>query len=84
MIPLSRKTAKRLVKTFLLEENAIVNEPFIITKDTIIKFYQRSPIVPHDISLISITPHMHLLGKNFKAFAITPDGDLVNLIQINN
>ena len=79
-----KKTAKRLVKTFILEENAIVNEPFIITKDTIIKFYQRSPVIPYDISLVSITPHMHLLGKNFKSFAITPEGDLINLIQINN
>jgi Copper type II ascorbate-dependent monooxygenase, C-terminal domain len=26
---------------------------------------------------------MHLLGQNFKAFAITPDGDLINLIQIS-
>lgn len=84
LIYLSKKTAKRLVKTFILEENAIVNEPFLIAKDTIIKFYQRSPIIPHDISLLSITPHMHLLGKNFKAFAITPDGDLINLIQINS
>ncbi len=84
LIYLSKKTAKRLVKTFILEENAIVNEPFIINKDTIIKFYQRSPIIPYDISLVSITPHMHLLGKNFKSFAITPEGDLINLIQINN
>ncbi len=84
LIYLSKKTAKRLVKTFILEENSIVNEPFFITKDTIIKFYQRSPVIPHDISLISITPHMHLLGKNFKAYAITPDGDLINLIKIDN
>ncbi len=27
---------------------------------------------------------MYLLGKNFKAFAITPDGDLINLIQKNS
>lgn len=84
LIYLSKKPAKRLVKTFILEENAVVNEPFLIPKDTIIKFYQRSPIIPQNISLISITPHMHLLGKNFKAFAITPEGDLINLIQINN
>ena len=84
LIYLSKKPVKRLVKTFILEENAVVNEPFIIPKDTVIKFYQRSPILPQDISLISITPHMHLLGKNFKAFAITPDGDLINLIKIDN
>ena len=84
LIYLSKKAAKRVVKTFIMEENAIVNEPFVIQPDTIIKFYQRSALIPRDISLISITPHMHLLGKNFKAFAITPDGDLINLIKIDN
>ncbi len=82
LIYLSKTPPKRLVKTFILEENSVTNEPFFIAKDTVIKFYQRSPTIPIDLSLISITPHMHLLGQNFKAFAITPDGDLINLIQI--
>ncbi|MBL7814622.1 MAG: hypothetical protein JNL70_06420 [Saprospiraceae bacterium] len=84
LIYLSKQPAKRLVKTFILEENSVVNEPFMIPKDSVIKFYQRSPVIPYDISLISITPHMHLLGKNFKAYAITPEGDLINLIKIDS
>ena len=84
LLYLSKTPPKRLVKTFILEENSVVNQPFYIEKDTVIKFYQRSPIIPVDISLISVTPHMHLLGKNFKAYAITPDGDLINLISIPN
>jgi hypothetical protein len=35
-----------------------------------------------DISLISIMPHMHLLGKRFKAFAVSPDGELIPLVNI--
>ncbi|WP_229239305.1 monooxygenase [Emticicia agri] len=27
---------------------------------------------------------MHLIGKNFRAFAITPAGDVVNLVKIDN
>lgn len=84
LLYLSKTPPKRWVKTFILEENSVVNQPFYIPKDTVIKFYQRSPIIPIDISLISVTPHMHLLGRNFKAFAITPDGDLINLIHIPN
>jgi hypothetical protein len=84
LLYLSKTPPKRWVKTFTLEENSVVNEPFEIPKDTVIKFYMRSPVLPQDISLISITPHMHLLGRNFKAYAITPDGDLVNLISIHN
>lgn len=82
LLYLSKTPPKRLVKTFILEENSVVNQPFFIPKDTLIRFYQRSPVIPIDISLISITPHMHLLGKNFKSYAITPDGDLINLINI--
>jgi hypothetical protein len=84
LIYLSKTPPKRLVKTITLEENMVTNQPFYIPKDTVIKFFMRSPIIPYDISLISITPHAHLLGKNFKAFAITPDGDLVDLIKISN
>ena len=82
LIYLSKTPPKRLIKTFILDENAVSNQPFAIPKDTVIKFYVRSPLIPKDLTLVSITPHMHLLGKNFKAFAITPDGDLINLIGI--
>lgn len=36
-----------------------------------------------DISLYSIYPHMHVLGKNMVAYAITPNNDTINLIRIN-
>lgn len=42
----------------------------------------RSPVLPVDLSLLSVLPHMHLLGKSFKSFAITPDGDMIPLIHI--
>jgi hypothetical protein len=37
-----------------------------------------------DISLLTVNPHMHLLGKKFLAYAIKPDGDTIPLIRINN
>jgi Copper type II ascorbate-dependent monooxygenase, C-terminal domain len=37
-----------------------------------------------DISLISIQPHMHLLGKSVKIYAVTPLNDTVPLIKIND
>ncbi len=36
-----------------------------------------------DISIVSVNPHMHLLGKTFLAFAIQPNGDTIRLIRIN-
>ncbi len=40
--------------------------------------------VPFDLSIINVLPHMHVLGKSFKAFAITPTGDVIPLISIPN
>ena len=37
-----------------------------------------------DISILTINPHMHLLGKSFKAYAISSENDTTPLIKINN
>jgi hypothetical protein len=41
-------------------------------------------IIPNDISLVTINPHMHLLGKSFKAYVVIPKGDTIPLIHIPN
>ena len=38
--------------------------------------------VPEDISILTLNPHMHMLGKTFKAYALPPDGDTIRLISI--
>jgi hypothetical protein len=38
--------------------------------------------IRQDISLVTINPHMHLLGKSFLAYAVKPDGDTIPLIRI--
>ena len=38
--------------------------------------------VPVPITLYSVMPHMHLLGKSMRAVAILPDGKTVQLVQI--
>jgi hypothetical protein len=37
-----------------------------------------------DISLLTVNPHMHLLGKSFTAYAIKPGGDTLPLVRIKN
>jgi mono/diheme cytochrome c family protein len=37
---------------------------------------------PVDVDVIGISPHMHLLGRDMKVTATTPDGKLVPLIHI--
>jgi hypothetical protein len=38
--------------------------------------------IQQDISIITINPHMHLLGKSFWGFATDPQGDTIPLIRI--
>lgn len=57
--------------------------PLVIPPDTIMTFVMRGKIL-HDISLLTINPHMHLLGKSFIAYALKPDGDTIPLIRIRN
>ena len=41
-------------------------------------------MITQDISLLTINPHMHLLGKSFLAYAITLNNDTIPLIKIDN
>lgn len=36
----------------------------------------------NDVSVLNINPHMHRLGKYFNAYAITPSGDTIKLVEI--
>ena len=40
-------------------------------------------MITQDISLLTINPHMHLLGKSFLAYAITLNNDTIPLIKID-
>jgi len=52
-----------------------------IPPDSILKVQSRYR-TPEDISVLTINPHMHLLGVDFKAFAVTMEGDTIPLIRI--
>jgi hypothetical protein len=57
--------------------------PLIIPPDTVMSF-TTSMSVPKDISVLTVNPHLHLLGKHFLAYAVTPRGDTIPLIRIND
>ncbi|KQS41957.1 calcium-binding protein [Pedobacter sp. Leaf194] len=54
---------------------------FFIPADSIRKF-ELKITTPQDQSLLYIWPHMHYLGKVFKAYAVTPARDTVKLVSI--
>lgn len=53
----------------------------VVPPDTVMTF-RTSLRVPADISVLSINPHLHLLGKSFLAYALPPAGDTIPLIRI--
>lgn len=55
--------------------------PLAIPPNEIKTFYTRT-VAPMDMSILTINPHMHLLGKTFWAYALTPQGDTIPLIRI--
>ena len=80
----AKKPVQREVFSVTIEEDAISNPPFFLKANTKPIYYARLGPIPYDISLIAVLPHMHYLGKSIKAFAVTPDGDAVNLIKIDD
>lgn len=41
-------------------------------------------LLKKDISVLTINPHMHLLGERFLAYAVAPEGDTIPLVRIND
>ncbi len=58
-------------------------EPALVVSANEIKTFHTQWTTPRDLSVLSVNPHMHLLGKNFLAYALTPQNDTIRLIKIN-
>ena len=56
--------------------------PDLIIQPNTIKHVYSKYNIPEDISILTVNPHMHLLGKSFKAYAVKPGGDTIRLISI--
>lgn len=58
-------------------------EPELVIQPNQVQTFHTKATIQKDISLLSVNPHMHLLGKSFLAYAIKPNKDTINLIKIN-
>lgn len=59
----------------------MVNGPLFIPANTTKTFYQNFQI-PFDASVFGVAPHMHLIGRSIKDYAVAPNGDTIKLINI--
>ncbi|MBI3518294.1 MAG: hypothetical protein HY062_02910 [Bacteroidetes bacterium] len=58
-------------------------EPDLILLPNKIQTFHTQATLNGDASILSVNPHMHLLGKSFWAFAVQQNGDTIPLIKIN-
>lgn len=79
----SKDSALREVYSLAIAEDHISNPPFEIKANEKKTFYSTFGPIPIDISAVAVLPHMHFLGKTFKAFAVTPDGEAIFLVKID-
>jgi hypothetical protein len=66
----------------LLNETKLINGPLYIPANTVQSFTERYQIPAVNFSVISVLPHMHLLGQSIKSYSISTIGDTTKLINI--
>lgn len=76
--PIKRPIIESQMGTFGISK---IEPDFIIPPNEIKKFHTQSTL-SKKISLLSVNPHMHLIGKSFWAFALKINGDTIPLIRI--
>lgn len=76
---------KRIVNVVSLGSGGVGEssiDPYFMIKADSVKKFTLKILTPQDQSLLYVWPHMHLLGKSFKSYAVTPLGDTIRLVSI--
>ena len=77
--PIKRPIIEKQLGTFGVSK---IEPEFVIPPNQVKTFHTQATI-EKPISMLSINPHMHLIGKTFWAFALRSNGDTIPLIKIN-
>ena len=71
------KPKRQIIETQLGTFGISKIEPELILQPNKIQTFHTQASLPGDISLLSVNPHLHLLGKSFWAFAVQQNGDTI-------
>ena len=74
---------REISNEFLINEG-LFGTPFYLPPNQITEITGSYGPTIQDYSLMSVFPHMHLLGKDLICYAVTPSNDTINLVKINN
>lgn len=63
---------------------SLITRPFVLPANSVTTM-RNSYTIPFGMyTLLSVAPHMHLIGKSIKAIAVSPERDTTTLIDITN
>ena len=79
-----QNTIIREISNEFLINVGLFGPPFYLPPNQITEITGSYGPTAQDYSLMSIFPHMHLLGKDLICYAVTPTNDTINLVKINN
>ncbi|SFE14086.1 hypothetical protein SAMN05518672_104632 [Chitinophaga sp. CF118] len=57
-------------------------DPYFYIPANVVKSFKLKVTAPEDQSFLYVWPHMHYLGKSFKAYGITPANDTIRFVSI--
>jgi len=66
-----------------LNRARLTNGPLLIPANTV-KTFHAQYTVPANLSIISVGPHGHLFCKMFEVYGLTPQGDTIKIIKIDD
>lgn len=78
--PVERQVREFIMLPFAFS-GTVLDKPFFIPPNEVTSFHGTFE-VPIDVSILSIAPHMHLLGARWEVYIENPDGTVTNLIEI--
>ena len=80
----ARQPVTRYIQTVpAVSPVTLTNGPFVIPAGQV-KSFRTQLVVPADVTLLSTSPHAHLLSKSWKVWAVKPNGDTIRLVKIND
>jgi hypothetical protein len=78
--PITRPVTETQLGTFGVSS---IDPHFVIPANEVRTFHTQKTVAK-TISILSVNPHMHLVGKTFLAFAVTANRDTIPFIRIKN
>ncbi len=67
----------------LNHQTSLIDGPLYIPANEVRTFHEEYTI-PVNLTVLSVGPHMHLIGKSIKAYGVTPTNDTLKFIDIPN